>query len=183
MATRPPRQPAANSSATANNTTPAAPAPSTADSIQSVKHNARRKNIPPAGIEAQGQVQEAPRLRYAYNPHLPPRLRFSNDPAQADRLPLLLQTARTRALTEPEAQELANALRRHEPWLEWAGKRERPWFEVEPPALHIHDRVSTQAMCACWRVRTRTATCLPTRNKVTRRRCSFTATRSIGATA
>jgi adenine-specific DNA-methyltransferase len=146
MATRPPRQPAANSSATANNTTPAAPAPSTADSIQSVKHNARRKNIPPAGIEAQGQVQEAPRLRYAYNPHLPPRLRFSNDPAQADRLPLLLQTARTRALTEPEAQELANALRRHEPWLEWAGKRERPWFEVEPPALHIHDRVSTQAM-------------------------------------
>lgn len=117
-----------------------------AEAVQSVKHNARRKNIPPAGIEAQGQVQEAARLHYAYNPHLPPRLRFSDDPAQADRLPLLLQTARERALTEDEAQELARALRRHEPWLEWAGKRERPWFEVEPPALHIHDRVSTQAM-------------------------------------
>jgi adenine-specific DNA-methyltransferase len=140
MATRPPRQPAATGA------TPVEPLPSAADSIQSVKHNARRKNIPPAGIEAQGQVQESPRLRYAYNPHLPPRLRFSDDPAQADRLPLLLQTARTRALTELEAQELATALRRHEPWLEWAGKRERPWFEVEPPALHIHDRVSTQAM-------------------------------------
>jgi len=117
-----------------------------AEAVQSVKHNARRKNIPPAGIEAQGQVQEAARVRHAYNPHLPPRLRFSDDPAQADRLPLLLQTARERALTEDEAQELAYALRRHEPWLEWAGKRERPWFEVEPPALHIHDRVSTQAM-------------------------------------
>ena len=117
-----------------------------AEAVQSVKHNARRKNIPPAGIEAQGQVQEAARVRHAYNPHLPPRLRFSDDPAQADRLPDLLQTARVRPLTEDEAQELASALRRHEPWLEWAGKRERPWFEVEPPALHIHDRVSTQAM-------------------------------------
>ena len=55
---------------------------------------------------------------------------MENNPAQADRLPLLLQTARERALTEDEAQELASALRRHEPWLEWAGKRERPWFEV-----------------------------------------------------
>lgn len=117
-----------------------------AEPVQSVKHNARRKNIPPAGIEAQGRVQEAPRVRHEYNPHLPPRLRFSNDPAQADRLPLLLRTARERALSADEAQELADALRRHEPWLEWSGKRERPWFEVEPPALHIHERVSTQAM-------------------------------------
>jgi adenine-specific DNA-methyltransferase len=106
----------------------------------------KRKNIPPAGIEAQGQVQEAARVRHAYNPHLPPRLRFSDDPAQADRLPLLLQTARERALTEDEAQELADALRRHEPWLEWSGKREKPWFEVEPVALHMHERISTQAI-------------------------------------
>ena len=146
MATRSPRTPATAHGAGALAGAPEATAPSTTESIQSVKHNARRKNIPPAGIEAQGQVQEAPRVYYAYNPHLPPRLRFSDDPAQADRLPDLLQTARTRALTEDEAQELARALRRHEPWLEWAGKRERPWFEVEPPALHIHDRVSTQAM-------------------------------------
>lgn len=123
-----------------------ASAASTGDSVRSVHYNAKRKNIPPAGIEAQGRVQEAPRVRHDYNPHLPPRLRFSDDPAQADRLPLLLQTARERALTEGEAQELADALRRHEPWLEWSGKRERPWFEVEPPALHIHERVSTQAM-------------------------------------
>ena len=41
---------------------------------------------------------------------------------------------------------LADALRRHEPWLEWSGKREKPWFEVEPVALHMHERISTQAI-------------------------------------
>lgn len=96
--------------------TPAAFAPSATDSIQSVKHNARRKNIPPAGIEAQGQVQQASRVGFEYNPQLPPRLRFSDDPAQADRLPLLLQTARERALTEDEARELATAPARQCLW-------------------------------------------------------------------
>ncbi len=121
-------------------------AASTADTVKSICHRAKRKDIPPAGLEAQGRVEESPKVRFEYNPHLPPVLRFADDPAAADRLPQLLATARERALSEDEAQILAAALRRHEPWLEWAGKRERPWFEVEPPALHIHERVSTQAM-------------------------------------
>ena len=116
------------------------------DSVQTVKHRARRENIPPAGIEAQGRVEESPRIRHHYSPHLSPVLRSSNQPAETDRLPELLRTARQRALSEDEAQLLATALRRHEPWLEWSGKRERPWFEVDPVALHIHERVSTQAM-------------------------------------
>ena len=118
----------------------------TAETIQTVKHRARRKNIPPAGLDGQGRVEETPRVRHHYNPHLSPLLRVADDPAAADRLPALLQTARERALSDDEAQLLAAALRRHEPWLEWSGKRERPWFEVEPMALHIHERVSTQAM-------------------------------------
>ena len=117
-----------------------------AEAVSATRHRAKRKNIPPAGLEAQGRVEEAPKLRFEYNPHLPPVLRFADDPAAADRLPALLQTARERALSADEAAILAAALRRHEPWLEWAGKRERPWFEIEPPALHIHERVSTQAM-------------------------------------
>lgn len=124
---------------------PEAPA-ADAGAVQVVKHRAKRKNIPPAGLEAQGRVEEAQKVRLDYNPHLPPRLRFADDPAATDRLPALLQTARERALTDDEARELADALRRHEPWLEWSGKRERPWFEVDLPALHIHERVSTQAM-------------------------------------
>jgi hypothetical protein len=30
--------------------------------------------------------------------------------------------------------------------LEWSGKREKPWFEADPVALHMHERVSTQAI-------------------------------------
>lgn len=41
---------------------------------------------------------------------------------------------------------MTEALRNHEPWLEWAGKREKKGFEVEPVALHIHERISAQAI-------------------------------------
>lgn len=116
------------------------------DSIAAIKYPAKRKNIPPAGLEAQGVVQEAPKIRYEYNPHLPPILRSATDAAGADRLPELLAIARQRALSAEEAKVLADALRQHEPWLEWSGKREKPWFEVEPVALHMHERISTQAI-------------------------------------
>jgi adenine-specific DNA-methyltransferase len=109
------------------------------------RYDAKRKNIPPAGLAAQGRVREAPKVPFAYDPHLPPILRF--DPrGVADGLPELLEIARTRPLTEDEVHLLAEALRHHEPWLEWAGKREKKGFEVDPVALHIHERVSAQAI-------------------------------------
>jgi adenine-specific DNA-methyltransferase len=124
----------------------AAAAEASGEQIASIKYPAKRKNIPSAGLEAHGRIEEAPKIRYEYNPHLPPVLRSSNDPAEADKLPELLQTSRKRALTDEEAKTLAAALRKEEPWLEWSGKREKAWFEVEPVALHIHERVSTQAI-------------------------------------
>ena len=129
-----------------NKTTTTGAKPAASDCIASTKYPAKRKNIPPAGLEAQGKIQEAPRLRFEYNPHLPPVLRSATEAAEADQLPELLRTARKRQLNDTEARTLAAALRRHEPWLEWSGKREKPWFEVEPVALHIHERVSTQAI-------------------------------------
>ena len=120
--------------------------PNSGDLVKAIKYPAKRKNIPPAGLEAQGVVQDAPKIRYEYNPHLPPTLRSAPDATEADRLPELLSIARQRALSADEAQVLADALRRHEPWLEWSGKREKPWFEVEPVALHMHERISTQAI-------------------------------------
>lgn len=118
----------------------------TADtSVLDYRHDTTRKNIPPAGLAAQGKVREVPKVEYAYNPHLPPVLRFDGD-GDADRLPELLRIARTRQLTAEEAQTLADALRNQEPWLEWAGKREKKGFEVDPVALHIHERISTQAI-------------------------------------
>jgi hypothetical protein len=62
--------------------------------------------------------------------------RKNNPPAKATKEPL----------TSDEAKLLAEALRINEPWLEWAGKREQKSFTVDPVALHIHERVSTQAI-------------------------------------
>jgi adenine-specific DNA-methyltransferase len=61
-------------------------------------------------------------------------------------LPELLSKATREPLTPEEAKTLAEALRINEPWLEWAGKREQKSFTVDPVALHIHERVSAQAM-------------------------------------
>jgi adenine-specific DNA-methyltransferase len=113
--------------------------------VTDYRHSDKRKNIPPAGLAAQGHVKEVPKTRYFYDPHLPPVLRFDAT-GQPDKLPELLETARQRALTNEEATQLAAALRNQQPWLEWAGKREKGWFEVDPVALHIHERVSAQAI-------------------------------------
>ena len=40
-----------------------------------------------------------------------------------------------------EARLLAQALRQHEPWLEWAGKRDVPGFAVDPVALLRHEHI------------------------------------------
>ena len=114
--------------------------------VQDYRHDtATRKNNPPAGIAAQGQIQETPKQEYVYNPHLPPNLR-SDPNGDADKLPELLQIAQQRALSEDEAKTLADALRHHNPWLEWAGKQETKSFTVDPVALHIHERVSAKAI-------------------------------------
>ncbi len=126
--------------------TPTAPESASSEAVTSLKYPATRKNIPPAGLEAQGFVKEEAAVYYRHDPHLPPVLRSSPDPAATDRLQELLATARQRALSGEEAGILAAALERYEPWLEWSGKRERPWFEVDPVALHMHERVSTQAI-------------------------------------
>ena len=115
--------------------------------VQDYRHDAAtRKNNPPAGIAAQGKIQETPKQEYAYNPHLPPNLR-SDPNGDADKLPELLQIAQQRALTDEEAQIIADALRHYDgPWLEWAGKQETKSFTVDPVALHIHERVSAKAI-------------------------------------
>ncbi|MFN8534682.1 MAG: DNA methyltransferase, partial [Dehalococcoidia bacterium] len=117
----------------------------TPETVQPYRYDVKRPNNPPAALAASGVIREAPRIAYHYDPHLPPVLRF--DPTgRADRLPALLEEAKSRPLTADEAELLADALRTHQPWLEWAGKAETPGFEVEPVALHIHERVSAQAI-------------------------------------
>jgi len=111
--------------------------------VTDYRHGNKRKHIPPAGLAAQGEIKEAPKLQFAYNPHLPPVLRFDSDAAVEK---LIAKLERGEKLTEEERAALATALRDHEPWLEWSGKREKKGFEVEPVALHIHERISAQAI-------------------------------------
>ncbi|MEX2138344.1 MAG: site-specific DNA-methyltransferase [Pirellulales bacterium] len=117
-----------------------------APKVEEFRHKrAKRKNNPPAKIAAEGIVPVLPKAQYSYSPRRPPVLRF-DETGGADALPELLQAARERPLTAEEARVLAEALRTHEPWLEWAGKRELPRFAVDPVALNIHERISAQAI-------------------------------------
>ena len=114
--------------------------------VKDYRHDtSKRKNNPPAGIAGQGRTPNTPKQEYAYNPHLPPILR-SDPHGDADKLPELLQKAQQEPLTPEEAKIIADALKHHEPWLEWAGKQEAKSFTVDPVALHVHERVSTKAI-------------------------------------
>ena len=109
-----------------------------------------RKNIPPAGLATKNSVQETNPHLLAYDPHLSPVLRFDST-SGSDHLLLhiqdILDKAKTGPLTPEETQVLQDALlRSRQPWLEWAGKREKRWFEVDPVALHIHERVRARAI-------------------------------------
>ena len=105
----------------------------------------KRKNNPTAGMAALGKVKPVPQQQYAYDPHLPPILRF--DPNGDERLLNLIEKSTTEKLTEDEAKLLMAALQqRYVPGLEWAGKREQPGFAVDPVALHIHERLSARAI-------------------------------------
>jgi adenine-specific DNA-methyltransferase len=119
-----------------------------AENVTDYRHKgAKRKNNPPAKLAAYGTLPAIPKIEYDYSPRRPPNLRFDTT-GQADRLPELLAEATRRKLTDDEAHVLAEALRINEPWLEWAGKRESQatGFTVDPVALHIHERISSQAI-------------------------------------
>ena len=114
--------------------------------VRTVAYPAQRKNIPPAGLEAQGMVRDEPPVQLRYNAHLPPVLRSAPDGEAADRLQELLAAVQQRALTGEEAAALGAAVGQHQPWLEWSGKHEKSAFEVDPVPLHMHERVATEAI-------------------------------------
>ena len=139
----------ANPAATSATSGQKAAAHQTGLPIDDYRHETeKRVNIPPAQIASEGTVPPVPKLKYSYSPRRSPVLRF--DPTgESDALFDLLQDAKRRPLADGEVHRLSDALRTHEPWLEWAGKQEadrRGFFEVDPVVLHIHERVSAQAI-------------------------------------
>jgi adenine-specific DNA-methyltransferase len=105
--------------------------------------DATRKNLPPAGGDAQQEVGHEQKIVYAFDPHRSPELRFNG---QIGRLKDLLVKATQEKLSTEEAAEFAKLIESEQPWLEWAGKQENPNFSVDPVALHIHERVSAEAI-------------------------------------
>ena len=105
--------------------------------------DATRKNLPPAGGDAQQEVGHEQKIVYAFDPHRSPELRFNG---QIGRLKDLLVKATQEKLSAEEAAAFAQLIESEQPWLEWAGKQENPNFSVDPVALHIHERVSAEAI-------------------------------------
>jgi len=125
--------------------------PAVSDPVSDYRYeDARRKNNPPAGLAAHGHVPRAEKLRYAYDPHLPPALRF--DPTgRAEYIDDLIADAIGGQLSEEAGERLRQLIGAGQPWLEWTGKREAQGFVVDPVALHIHERISTQAILSTLR--------------------------------
>ncbi len=109
-----------------------------------------RKNLPGAAMAGEGEVPKAKRVKYAYSPHLDPVLRF--DPTgRADKVAAIVEKACRGERLDAGEQEILRAVGENweQPWLEWAGKQEehaRGQFSVDPVALHIHERISAQAI-------------------------------------
>lgn len=81
----------------------------------------------------------------------PPALRF-DAAGKADSIEAIVDAASRRVLSPEERRTLKEAFRNHEPWLEWTGKREQQGCVADPVALHIHERISAQAILkvAAW---------------------------------
>src|SRR4030042_4881592 len=110
-----------------------------AENVVDYRHkNVTRLNIPPAGLEARGEIAREKRIKWAYNPHLAPALRFDGT-GRADDISELIAAAGKRKLEPEEMKSLQEAFRNQDPWLEWAGKRETQWGVAAPRALHIHE--------------------------------------------
>ena len=91
---------------------------------------------------------ESKNKRSRYTPTTPicHRACDSTKTATPTNSPNCFQKAQQGPLSADEVQILAEALRHHSPWLEWAGKQEAESFAVDPVALHIHERVSAKAI-------------------------------------
>jgi adenine-specific DNA-methyltransferase len=114
------------------------------------RHEQTRLNLPNAAMAGEGTTPKQKAAKYAYSPHLDPLLRF--DPTgRADKVQGIVDKACRGERLTSEEQEILRAVGKNweQPWLEWANKQEehaRGHFSVDPVALHIHERISAQAI-------------------------------------
>lgn len=112
---------------------------------------ARRLNIPEA-TETKGGLSKGQKRFYRYSPHLTPKLRFDEAGVWDNVKEIIGKAVAGKKLTSAECDILKGVGDLgFQPWLEWAGKQEqqaRHGFNVDDVVLHIHERVSAQAILA-----------------------------------
>ena len=109
----------------------------------------RRVNIPEA-TETTSGLFKGKKQTYRYNPHLSPKLRFDESGAWDQVRTIIEKAIAGVKLTLSEIEILRSIIGMgHQPWLEWAAKQEQQSkgeFAVDDVVLHIHERISTQAI-------------------------------------
>jgi len=108
--------------------------------------DAERPLVPEAGAMAAFKRTKPPR-EYRYDSSLAPELRWDSGEASARDRVLELLTAIERADSLEEVRAAAAELKAMNlPQLDWAGKAERPRFDVPTLPLFVHERLSTRAV-------------------------------------
>ena len=113
--------------------------------VSDLRHDEKRSNIPPAPVAAEGTTPLLGPLEIDVSPRQTPTLRHDDN----DELQILLEKAARVGLNKDEGARLAALVSVPQPQLSWAKKSEKSRLEIEPVALHIHERLSTQAILAC----------------------------------
>lgn len=120
--------------------------------VSSFQHgDAARLNIPEA-TETQAGLSKGKKRVYRYSPHLSPKLQFDST-GKSDKVPTIIEKVLAgQKLTDDETEILRSIGQQNvQPWLEWATKQEqeaKKSFTVDDVILHIHERVSAQAILA-----------------------------------
>lgn len=112
--------------------------------IDEIRHQEKRANIPPAAVASDSVPLMGP-IELDVSPRQTPTLRFDEN----DELQMLLEKAAQSGLSREEGEKLAALVAVPQPQLSWAKKSEKSRVEIEPVALHIHERLSTQAILSC----------------------------------
>ena len=120
--------------------------------VSSFQHGgAARLNIPEA-TETQAGLSKGKKRVYRYSPHLSPKLQFDTT-GNSDQVPAIIEKVLAgEKLTDNETEILRSIGQQNgQPWLEWAAKQEQQAkgsFSVDDVVLHIHERISAQAILA-----------------------------------
>ena len=114
-------------------------------------HGEVRLNIPDA-TDAQQGLSKGTKRSYRYSSHLSPKLQFDSTGRSDQALAIVEKAIAGQKLTGDEAEILRSLGKQAaEPWLEWSAKQEqqaRQAFHVDDVVLHIHERISAQAILA-----------------------------------